>query len=253
MPEPLSVSQQMIVVIVSGVLAQLLSSFARLPSILFLLTFGIALGPDGYGILRPDRFGPGLEVLVTLCVAIILFEGSMNLSARHVWKVHRPVRRLITEGLVITFGSGAAAAYLIFGLHLPMAALFGALVAVTGPTVIRPIVREGEGILIYPLGAVLAILCLEFALGRMDEPLGARREFSVRAGVRIAAGAAGGPLVALVLAGLRGRHWPLKNPTVPACVLGGYGAAESLRRDAGLRWSSRDCSPSSDFDPTNGN
>ena len=240
-------SQLIILVIVTGVLAQVVSGIFRLPSIIFLLLFGVLLGPEGFKVIDPELLGGGLEVIVTLAVAVILFEGGMNLNLRHIREVQHSVRRLITWGFLFTFITATLSAQYIpelfggEGLPLRLAMIFGALVTVTGPTVIRPLVRrihvrrevatilEGEGILIDPLGAILAVFCLEFALGGMDEPVGRYLvDFGTRLGVGAAVGIVVGAMTALIVRYQQGRGQGLKNLIVLACALGCYGAAESF-------------------------
>ena len=245
-------SQLIILVIVTGVLAQVVSGIFRLPSIIFLLLFGVLLGPEGFKVIDPELLGGGLEVIVTLAVAVILFEGGMNLNLRHIREVQYSVRRLITWGFLFTFITATLSAQYIpelfgeEGLPLRLAMIFGALVTVTGPTVIRPLVRrihvrrevatilEGEGILIDPLGAILAVFCLEFALG-VDQPVGPYFvDFGIRLGVGAAVGIVVGAMTALIVRYQQGRGQGLKNLIVLACALGCYGAAESFQHEAGI-------------------
>ncbi|MHC4607137.1 MAG: cation:proton antiporter, partial [Planctomycetota bacterium] len=211
--------------------------------ITFLLIFGVLLGRDVLGAIRPHEYGAVLEVVVSLSVAVILFEGALTLDLRRIRQVHVCVRRLVTIGLLLTFIASTVAAHLVAGLAVPQAALFGALVTVTGPTVIKPLLRrlhvrraiatilEGEGILIDPLGAILAIVCLQYALG---EGGGAIAAFGLRMGAGIAVGAVVGAAAALVVKHLPRRHAEIKNLIVLACALGCYGAAETLLHEAGI-------------------
>jgi len=146
----------------------------NLPAILFLLLTGLILGP-GVGVLDPDAaLGDLLFPLVSLGVAIILFEGALTLRFSDVRTVGRVIRNLTTVGVLVTMGVMGAAAHYLAGLSWPLALLFGAMVSVTGPTVINPMLRSirpservgnilhWEGILIDPIGAVLAVLVFEF-------------------------------------------------------------------------------------------
>lgn len=146
----------------------------RLPAILFLLLAGILLGPV-LGLLSPDEFlGDLLFPLVSLCVALILFEGSLTLKFEQLKETGSVVRRLVTIGALVTWGVISVACYWLIGLDPGLSALFGALVVVTGPTVIVPMLRtlratqrisqvlRWEGILIDPIGALLAVLVYEW-------------------------------------------------------------------------------------------
>ncbi len=157
-----------------GLTCQWIAWWLRLPAILFLLLVGILLGPV-LGWLHPDvLFGNLLIPFIQLSVAIILFEGSLTLNFRQIPHQQKVVRNLITVGLLITATLTAIASHYIAHLPLKIAALFGAIVSVTGPTVIVPLLRSArptaniatilrwEGILIDPIGAILAVLVFNF-------------------------------------------------------------------------------------------
>lgn len=153
-----------------GFAAQWLAWRVRLPAILFLLLIGLALGP-GLGWLDPQAaLGELFFPVVSLGVAVILFEGSATLRFDELAGVGGTVLRLVSIGALITLLVLAAAAHWIAGLSWELAALFGALTCVTGPTVIGPMLRSvrpnarvanvlrWEGIVIDPLGALFAVL-----------------------------------------------------------------------------------------------
>ncbi len=161
---------------VIGAACQWLAWRLRLPAILFLLLAGIAVGPVG-GWLQPDAlFGKLLFPLVSLSVAVILFEGSLTLKFKEIAGLERVVRRFVTSGVLVTWGVVAVAAHLLVDLDWKLAALFGAIIVVTGPTVITPMLRtvrptaqianilRWEGIVIDPVGALLAVLVFEFII-----------------------------------------------------------------------------------------
>ncbi len=246
MPDGGKIAELLIVCLLAGILGQVLSGILRLPSIVFLLAFGVALGPDVGDLIDPRALGPGLEVLVRVSVAFILFEGSMALRLREIRKVQLSVRRLITVGLLFTFVAASAAAHFLAELPLRYAALFGALVTVTGPTVIRPLVQrirmrpelaailEGEGILADPLGAILAAVCLEYALAPGSTFLQQAQEFGIRIGIGIGVGAVIGALAGLIVKYRAPAVERIKPLVVLACALGCYAVAESLRHEAGI-------------------
>ena len=160
----------------AGVVAQLVAGHLRVPSIVPLLAAGIILGPDGLGLILPRSLGEGLFPLVSLAVAVILFEGGLNLDLRRLRREGSAIRRLVTIGALVTAVGGALAAGSIMGWSPGLSILFGTLVIVTGPTVIRPLLRnvplrprlatvlEAEGVLIDPIGAILAVVTLEVVL-----------------------------------------------------------------------------------------
>ena len=125
-----------------GILAQGLARHLQVPGIVLLLFAGAALGPDGLGWIEPRSLGEGLMVVVHLAVAIILFEGGLNLEISRLRRAQAPIRRLVTIGAAITMFGAALAVHAFYDVSFLMALLFGSLVVVTGPTVIGPLVQE---------------------------------------------------------------------------------------------------------------
>ena len=160
----------------AGVLAQSLSRQLRLPGIVLLLATGALLGPEGVGWVQPRSLGEGLFGIVEFGVAIILFEGGLNLEWSRLKRQEAAIRRLITVGALVTLGGATALARLVLGWGWNLAALFGSLVVVTGPTVVTPLLRtmrlrprlktvlEAEGVLIDPIGALLAGFVLQIVI-----------------------------------------------------------------------------------------
>jgi len=190
---------------------QSLARHVRLPGIVLLLAAGAGLGPDGLGWVRPDALGVGLIATVELAVAVILFEGGLNLDIRRLRREQAAIRRLVTWGALITLAGGASAVFWLFGWTPMQSLLFGSLVVVTGPTVITPLVRdlrlrprlatvlEAEGVLIDPIGAILAVLLLEFATA---PDAGSQLEGALYFLLRIGFGAGAGALAGYLLARL---------------------------------------------------
>jgi CPA1 family monovalent cation:H+ antiporter len=124
-----------------GAAGQWLAWRLRLPAILFLLITGILIGPVA-GWLDPDALlGPLLFPFVSLAVAVILFEGSLTLRFSEIRGLEGVVRRFVTGGVLVTWAVAALAARYIAGLDWGLATLFGAIMVVTGPTVIVPMLR----------------------------------------------------------------------------------------------------------------
>jgi CPA1 family monovalent cation:H+ antiporter len=153
-----------------SLVSQWLAWRLRVPAILFLLSAGILLGP-GLGWLDPDAlFGDLLFPFISLSVAVILFEGSLTLNFKEIQGHGVVVRRLITVGIAIIWLAVAALTHWILDTSWQLAFLFGAIMTVTGPTVIMPMLQavrptravgnilRWEGILVDPLGAILAVL-----------------------------------------------------------------------------------------------
>ena len=171
MPE--SILLDITVVIALGIGAQWAAWRFRLPSILLLLLVGFLAGPV-LGLLDPQSLqGDWLFAFVSLSIGIILFEGGLSLRLSELREVGNSILKLITIGVLITWVLGGAAAYYILEFEVGLAILIGAILTVTGPTVIVPLLRhvrpkgrvntiaKWEGITIDPVGAILAVLVLE--------------------------------------------------------------------------------------------
>ena len=175
-------------IIILGILAQWVAWRLKLPAILPLILIGLIVGPistlyteDHSKIIEPIWNGtkglfPGdsLYYFVSLAISIILFEGGLTLKRSEIKNIGPVITKLITLGSLTTFFGAALAAYFLFGLSWQLSFLFSALIIVTGPTVITPILRniplkkdvsailKWEGILIDPIGALAAVLVYEF-------------------------------------------------------------------------------------------
>ncbi|SHE52461.1 NhaP-type Na+/H+ or K+/H+ antiporter [Arenibacter palladensis] len=175
-------------IIVLGIIAQWVAWRFKLPAILPLILIGLLVGPistlfteDGTKLIRPIWnkteglfLGESLYHFVSLAIGVILFEGGLTLKRSEVTRVGPVITKLITLGSAVTFFLAGTAAHFIFDLPWQISFLFSALIIVTGPTVITPILRniplkkdlsavlKWEGILIDPIGALVAVLVFEF-------------------------------------------------------------------------------------------
>lgn len=245
---PMSVAGALALIAVVGLGCQWLAWRVKLPAILFLLLSGVLLGP-GLGWIQPDYlFKELLFPLVSLSVAIILFEGSLTLHLTQIKDVGKVVRKLVTLGALVTWAMIALAARWLIGLNWDMAWLFGALVVVTGPTVIVPMLRtirvnarignilRWEGIIIDPIGALLAVLVFEWIISRSAEggPLGhTALLFAEVVGV----GGLTGLVTGYALGQALRRHWLpdyLQALATLALVLGSFTFANHLAHESGL-------------------
>ncbi len=195
------------IALVAGMIAQSIAFHLRLPGIVILLVLGVVLGPDGLGIVRPEILGDGLTILVGFAIAVILFEGGLNLQWHLLRREAAIIRRLVTAGALITWAGGALAARFIMDWDWRLSILFGALVIVTGPTVVSPLLRrirvnrnlqtilEAEGVFIDAIGAILAVVAFELTFGS-DEPSFSHSLVNVvlKLSIGAAAGAVGGAL-----------------------------------------------------------
>lgn len=176
-------------IIILGILAQWFAWKFKIPAILPLILIGLFVGPiaaeflseDGTKWIEPiwnekEGLFPGesLFYFVSLAISIILFEGGLTLKMSEIKNVGPVITKLITLGSLVTFFGAALAAHFVFDLNWRISYLFSALIIVTGPTVITPILRniplkkdvstvlKWEGILIDPIGALVAVLVFEF-------------------------------------------------------------------------------------------
>ena len=158
----------------AGFFCQWLAHKVKLPAILFLLLTGLFLGPV-VGILDPDLlFGELLFPYISLSVAVILFEGALTLRFDELKEIGKPVRNMVTFASVINAVIITVATHYLIGLSWELSALFGAIMVVTGPTVIMPMLKtvkpnhrisdvlRWEGIVIDPIGALFAVLVFEW-------------------------------------------------------------------------------------------
>ena len=196
----------------AGAGGQVLARHVGLPAIVPLLALGVLLGPDVLDWIQPQALGVGLFALVELGVGVVLFEGGLSLELRRLRREGRAIQLLVTVGAVITAVGGALAARVFLGWDWSMAALFGTLVIVTGPTVIGPLLRnvplrprlatvlEAEGVLIDPIGAIVASVALQVALGTHEDPASSGvGALAARLGFGVMAGLAGGAALGLLL------------------------------------------------------
>jgi len=200
------------IALAAGMVTQSIAYHLGVPSIVLLLTVGVLLGPEMAGLVHPASLGSSLHALVGMGVAIILLEGGLQLELRRLRREQVIIRRLVTVGALITTIGGAVAAHFALGWDWRLASLFGALVIVTGPTVVTPLLKrlrvrgavstvlEAEGVLIDAVGAITAAVVLEVVLRPSDESLIlAAPEIALRLGFGILAGLIGGGVLAGLL------------------------------------------------------
>ncbi len=240
---------------VLGVIAQWLAWRSRLPSILLLLTFGVCMGY----VVRPDdalarlmgtdpSVGPRLLFPpVSLAVGIILFEGGMTLRFRELRNTSRSLIRLVTVGAAVSWVANTGAAWWLLGFHPHLACLLGAILVVTGPTVVGPLlhfirpqrrvgsIAKWEGIVIDPIGAVLAVLVFEVLFTPSGPAtLGNATMILLKTGL---IGAGFGLATSALLARCVQRYWIpdyLQGIAFLAAAGGVYALSNALQRESGL-------------------
>jgi NhaP-type Na+/H+ or K+/H+ antiporter len=240
------ITLQMVFTVLAGISAQVMAAYLKLPSIVLLLLLGILLGADGIGLLHPHLLGTGLEVIVSLATAIILFEGGLKLDVRELGRVSVSLQLLVTLGTLITLLGGSMAAHWLGEFPWNIAFLFASIVVVTGPTVVGPLLKqinvdrqvatllEGEGVLIDPVGAILAYVVLDTILNGDADPLKAIMGLILRLGVGAMIGAVGGYLMSWVFKRASFLSFELKNLVVLAALWGLFSLAQMIRTESGV-------------------
>lgn len=233
------------IVLAAGIAAQVAADRLRLPSIVLLLAVGILVGGDGLALVDPSAaFAGGTRAIVALAVAVILFEGGLGLDVQVLRGHQRVLARLLGLGAATSFVAGTLAAHGLVGLSWPVAALYGSLMIVTGPTVITPLVARlplprrvkdllvYEGVLIDPLGAVIALVVAEWVVGEHALVVS-----GWVVALRLATGAFVGVVSGLVMVRLLARDVVpehLREPLVLAIALLSTALASGLSSEAGL-------------------
>lgn len=233
-----------------GLLAQVLAFRWRIPSIILLLVTGVILGPEVLGIVQPSSLGDGLSILVKLAVAIILFEGALNLRIGSLRHAALEVRNLVTIGVLTTWVLTTVAAYYVDNLSLSLSLIFGAIVTVTGPTVVQPLLRridvprriktilEGEAILVDPIGAILAVAVADVVLGvflRQEAGIvPALWGYLSRLLIGIAVGGIGGVALSRIMRTPRLISPELANLVALAGVWVVFGVSEMVQSESGI-------------------
>lgn len=228
-----------------SLICQWLAWRIKLPAILFLILCGLLLGPT-LGWLQPQQvFGQLLSPMISLSVAIILFEGSMTLNFNDIKGVEKVVRNLISIGLIISWLLLWGFSHYILGLRSEIACLFGAILTISGPTVVQPILRSvrpkatvtnilrWEATLIDPIGAILAVLI--FTTISQAQTTWASTAFEVIEVVLI--GGVGGALTGWLLGTIFRKYWLpeyLHNIATLAVVSTLFALTNHVEEGAGL-------------------
>lgn len=228
-----------------GVGGQWIANRLRVPGVLLLLTGGILVGP-AFEIIDPvEEFGGDvLFPLVSLAVGLLLYEGGLGLRLDRLTAGRSVILRLVTVGALVTWLIGWGTAQLLFDVSTGGAALIGAILVVSGPTVVIPLLRlsrpreptssilRWEGIIIDPVGATLAIVVLDAVLNEANP-----RDAVAQIALTLGAGAAAGVIVAGVALWALDRHWVpdhLINPAMLAAAIVAYATANQIAPEAGL-------------------
>lgn len=194
----------------AGALARLLAHLSGWPAVVVLLASGLLIGDAGLDWVQPEALGGGLESLVGLLVSLVLFDGGLNLRLAG-RDLQRAVLQLVFTRGLLGLAGGALLAHELAGLPWSLAWVFGAIALGTGPTVITPLVQqmrlvprlstvlEAEGLILEPVGAVLALLLLQLALGDLSQWDQVLPLLLLRLGGGVLIGSLSGWLLVLVL------------------------------------------------------
>lgn len=232
-----------------GSLAQWAAWWLKLPSILLLLVLGIVLGKPVTGLIDPDLlFGDLLFPMVSLAVSVILFEGALTLNFSQIRGLESVVRRMVSIGMLVTWVVIATATHYILDLSWTLSFLFGSLVVITGPTVIVPMLRilklnkrvanvlRWEGIVIDPLGALLAVLVFNFIISSQSGAAGLF-EVMLDFGWMLLIGGVLGSLAGSIMGLILRRHWLpdyLHNVFTLTLVFAVFAFSDYLAHESGL-------------------
>ncbi|UPV99924.1 cation:proton antiporter [Halorussus gelatinilyticus] len=232
-----------------GVAAQVLADRLEIPSVLFLILAGIAVGPEGLGIITPAAFGSSLPAIVGLSVAIIVFEGAFHLKREKLRQTPRAAFRLGTVGAIIGLVGTAIVVRLALGTSWGLALLIGALLVATGPTVITPLLDvvpvrdrvgaalETEGIVNDVTAAILSVVVFDLVTPGNPETTSLFQSFITRLGVGILVGVLAASILWYLL-----KHVDL-SPTnavqnsrliILIGAIATYGVAEALSHESGI-------------------
>ncbi len=164
------------VTVFAGAGARLLAALSGLPGVVLLLLSGLLIGRSGLGLVEPLDLGQGLETIVGLLVSLVLFDGGLNLRLPG-GTIKSTVLRISLIRIAISLLAAVCAAHWLAGLGWSVASVYSAIVLATGPTVVTPLIQqirlasplgdvlEAEGLVLEPVGAVLALLLLELVVG----------------------------------------------------------------------------------------
>lgn len=232
-------------ILVLGVGVQWLARVVRVPALVLLLLTGIVAGE--VGLVEPQNYlGDALYPVIALAVGVLLFDAGLGLRVRDLGAGARgPVIRLVTLGVLVTWLLASVTAGAVLGLESSEALLLGAVVVVSGPTVVGPLLKVArprepvravllwEGVVVDPIGAALGVAILHSLFIASDEGRSLVAQLAVSAVAGVVAGAVGAVLVVLVL-----RHFLVPDDLVAAVgttiAVAAFAAAELVHDESGL-------------------
>ncbi|MCX2819635.1 cation:proton antiporter [Haladaptatus sp. F3-133] len=236
-------------IVVLGVTAQVLADRFRVPSVLFLILAGVAVGPKGLSIVTLDVFGSQLSTVVGISVAIIVFEGAFHLKVDKVREAPSAAFRLVTVGALLAFVGTTVAVHYLLGVGWGISAVTGSLLVATGPTVITPILDvvpvrdpvaaalETEGIVNDVTAAVAAVVFFSLLSSTSASALEYLVEFVERISLGVFIGLVTAAVIWYLLTRVElPRGWMPQNArlmTLAGAVLA-FSVADTLEPEAGV-------------------
>ena len=234
-------------ILIVGIALQWIGWRLKIPALILLIAAGFIMGPVTGWLNPSEDFGELLQPMIALSVAVILFEGGLSLRWHELKQNSRVIYRLITWSVLLTFAFGSLSVHYLIGVSWPVSLIFGAIIIVTGPTVIMPLLKQAnlkkgpssllrwEGIVNDPIGALLVVLIYGYYVRTENETLA----LGVFIGLAISL------VVSLVLSvslglfiarsfrkGLVPEY--LKSPLILVAVLLVYTLANKVQSEAGL-------------------
>jgi len=246
MIEATSATSVFALAVLVAVCTQIASTHIRLPPIVLWLLAGMALGPFGLHLIHIETISGALYVLIELGLAIILFEGGLNMNLRALREHGWIVGRLVLLGPMITTAGGGWAAHVLTGMDWSLSLLLGSLAAIGGPTVITPIVRQlrldrelrhvlvGEAMLVEAIGAILAIVMLQLVITPTLDAASLLQVLFMKCAIGAIVGWAGARLLSRALSSPWLMDPELRTISTLACAWGLFVLADSLSAQAGL-------------------
>ncbi len=235
-----------IIAVLIAVAAQLVASRLKFPPIIIWLAAGMLLGSYGLNVIHAHLLEGALHTIIELGLAVILFEGGLNLNLKTLKEHGWTVGRLVIIAPILTMLIGGATVHVLMGMDWPISLLFGSLVAVGGPTVITPIVRQvrldravshiltGEAMLVDAVGAILAIVMLQIVLLPELDALHSFQEIMIKFVVGAFLGGLGGWLLGLALRHHLAEGLELRSVMSLAVAWGIFLLADQISSQAGL-------------------
>lgn len=247
-------TQTLALAVGAGCLISLFCDRLKVSATLPLIAAGFALGPYGAKVIDASSLGDSLSAMISVIIGLLIFEGGLHLNRKELSHAPRALAGLLTVGVALTYAGVAAAAHYVVGLSWPTSLVLGGMLVVTGPTVIQPMLKRlpltpplhaalaGEGILIDPIGVIIAATTVELVAAHYtggmvgptaDSLMHVFKPFAVGTGVGVALGLAARWLIELISRKQRIGADLVHMLAMGTCMVS-VGAGEAFAPEAGL-------------------